>query len=346
MSNAFEKTKEAIDNLTPEQFRVTQTDGTEAPFRNAFWDNKEPGLYVDVVSGEPLFVSSDKFDSGSGWPSFVRPVEPDNVVERTDHSHGMTRTEVRSKHGDSHLGHVFPDGPPEETGLRYCINSASLRFVPLEKLEQEGYGAYAALIRGEGAAPGEGTAPGKGAAPGEGTAPAEDGSAKKAIFAGGCFWGMQDLFRKLPGVTGTRVGYTGGDMADPVYGDVKTGRTGHAEALEITYDPNKITYEALLEFLFQIHDPTTLNRQGNDVGTQYRSAIFVADQTEADAAARIIAAVDESGSWPGPVVTEVVRAKPFYEAEPEHQDYLERIPNGYTCHFIRPNWKLAKREVA
>ena len=142
----YNKNPEALSLLTPEQCRVTQQDGTERPFDNAYWDNKEPGLYVDVVSGEPLFASVDKFDSSSGWPSFTKPVEPENVVENVDTSHGMTRTEVRSTHGDSHLGHIFPDGPPEAGGLRYCINSASLRFIPLDNLESEGYGAYRKLF--------------------------------------------------------------------------------------------------------------------------------------------------------------------------------------------------------
>jgi peptide-methionine (R)-S-oxide reductase len=142
----YEKTREAVKSLTSEQYRVTQEEGTEAPFRNAYWDNKAPGLYVDVVSGEPLFASVHKFDSGTGWPSFWRPVDPDNIVEKTDRSLFMTRTEVRSKHGDSHLGHVFPDGPRDKTGLRYCINSAALRFVPAERLEAEGYGDYAPLF--------------------------------------------------------------------------------------------------------------------------------------------------------------------------------------------------------
>jgi peptide-methionine (R)-S-oxide reductase len=137
---------EALSLLTPEQYRVTQQNGTERPFQNEYWDNKEPGLYVDVVSGEPLFASVDKFDSGTGWPSFTKPLEPANVVENVDRSHGMTRTEVRSTHGDSHLGHVFPDGPPERGGLRYCINSASLRFIPLDELESEGYGDYTKLF--------------------------------------------------------------------------------------------------------------------------------------------------------------------------------------------------------
>ena len=142
----YRKDPEAISRLTPEQYQVTQKSGTEPAFRNEFWNNHEPGLYVDVVSGEPLFASVNKYDSHSGWPSFTVPIEPDNVVEHTDSSYGMVRTEVRSTHGDSHLGHVFPDGPAEAGGLRYCINSAALRFVPLEDLEREGYGAYRKLF--------------------------------------------------------------------------------------------------------------------------------------------------------------------------------------------------------
>ena len=142
----YHKDPEAVSHLSPEQYQAPQCDGTEPPFDNAYWDNKEPGIYVDVVSGEPLFASVNKFDSNSGWPSFTRPIEPENVVEKTDTSHGMIRTEVRSSHGDSHLGHVFPDGPREEGGLRYCINSASLRFIPLDKLESEGYGVYRKLF--------------------------------------------------------------------------------------------------------------------------------------------------------------------------------------------------------
>ena len=161
-------------------------------------------------------------------------------------------------------------------------------------------------------------------------------TANRAILAGGCFWGMQDLFRKQPGVLATRVGYTGGDVSNATYRDHGT----HAEALEIEFDPEQTSYRTLLEFLFQIHDPTTLNRQGNDVGTSYRSAIFTLDDEQRRIAEETIADVDASGRWPGKVVTEVAPAGLFWEAEPEHQDYLERYPNGYTCHFVRPAWVL------
>lgn len=165
---------------------------------------------------------------------------------------------------------------------------------------------------------------------------------ERAIFAGGCFWGMQDLVRKLPGVTGTRVGYTGGDVANATYRDHGT----HAEAIEIDFDPAKTSYRKLLEFFFQIHDPTTRNRQGNDRGSSYRSGIYYLNDEQKTVAEDTIADVDASGLWPGKVTTEVKAAGDFWQAEPEHQDYLERIPHGYTCHFVRPNWVLPRREVA
>ena len=149
MSDTYRKDPEAISRLTPEQYQVTQKSGTEPAFNNEFWNNKEPGIYVDVVSGEPLFASINKYDSGTGWPSFTTPLEPGNVVEHKDRTLWMTRTEVRSAHGDSHLGHVFPDGPREAGGLRYCLTSAALRFVPLDDLEREGYGDYRKLFETE-----------------------------------------------------------------------------------------------------------------------------------------------------------------------------------------------------
>jgi peptide-methionine (S)-S-oxide reductase len=164
-------------------------------------------------------------------------------------------------------------------------------------------------------------------------------SNERALFAGGCFWGMQDLIRHLPGVVSTRVGYTGGDVPNATYRRHGT----HAEAIEIVFDVTKTTYRKLLEFFFQIHDPTTKNRQGNDIGTSYRSAIYYTTEAQKTTALDTIADVDASGLWPGKVVTEVAPAGPFWEAEPEHQNYLETYPNGYTCHFVRPGWVLPKR---
>ena len=165
-------------------------------------------------------------------------------------------------------------------------------------------------------------------------------SEERAVLAGGCFWGMQDLFRRQKGVLSTRVGYTGGNVPNATYRNHGT----HAEAIEIVFDPTKVSYRQILEFFFQIHDPTTRNRQGGDVGASYRSAIFYTSDEQKRIAEDTIADVDASGLWPGKVVTELASAKEFWEAEPEHQDYLERYPAGYTCHFIRPNWKLPSRE--
>ena len=167
-------------------------------------------------------------------------------------------------------------------------------------------------------------------------------STERAVLAGGCFWGMQDLIRRYPGVLSTRVGYTGGDVPNATY----RNHGDHAEAIEIVFDPAKISYRRLLEFFFQIHDPSTRNRQGNDIGRSYRSAIFYTNDGQKRVAIDTIADVDASGLWPGKAVTEVAPAGPFWEAEPEHQDYLERYPNGYTCHFVRPNWVLPKRAAA
>jgi peptide methionine sulfoxide reductase msrA/msrB len=316
--NAPEKPSQDVlrKKLTPMQYHVTQESGTEPPFQNAFWNDHREGIYVDVVSGKPLFSSKDKFDSECGWPSFTKPLAADEVVENRDTSHGMIRTEVRSKGADSHLGHVFDDGPRDKGGLRYCINSASLRFVSVDDLEQEGLGRFLPLF-------GRTTK----AAPAPKPSPAEE----VATLAGGCFWGMEDLLRQQPGVIAIEVGYTGGKVPNATY----EHHEGHAEAVQIRFDPSKTSFEALLRFFFRMHDPTTLNRQGNDVGTSYRSAIFYHSEAQRQTAERVKAEVDASGKWKRPIVTEITPAGPWWKAEEYHQDYLIKHPGGYTCHYVR-----------
>lgn len=301
-------------NLTRIQYHVTQENGTEPSFDNEYWDNKEEGIYVDVVSGEPLFSSIDKYESGTGWPSFTKAIEGTYIPTFVDKKLFTSRTEIRSKQADSHLGHVFDDGPEDQGGKRFCVNSAALRFVAREELAAEGYGEYLGLFE------------------------SDNIKYEKAFLAGGCFWGVEELFIKKNGVIDVRVGYSGGNIENPTDEIIRTGLTNHAETAEITFDPNYISYEDILKFFFRLHDPTTLNSQGNDKGTQYRSAIFFLNDEQEKTAKAVIKQANESGVYDSSIQTELSKAGEFYLAADYHQDYLQRNPSGYTCHYVRPEW--------
>ena len=299
-----------VAKLTPEQYRITQKSGTEAAFCGTLLDNKKSGEYCCVVCGLPLFSSRHKFDSGTGWPSFFTTVDREHVTGRVDRSYGMVRTEINCGRCDAHLGHVFEDGPPP-TGLRFCLNSESMVFF------EDGQ---------------------------ERPAASRPVATETAYFAGGCFWGVEHYFQKGDGVINAVSGYMNGHTEDPTYKQITTGTTGHAEAVMVVYDPARISYRTLLEAFFIMHDPTTLNRQGPDIGTQYRSGIYAADERQLEEARAYIAELTVRDVFKRPIVTEVERAGAFYPAEEYHQDYMER--NNWRCSLVNPWPRMAERRAA
>ena len=303
--------------LSPDQFRILRAQGTERAFCGTLLDNKQEGVYSCGGCGLPLFSSQSKFNSGTGWPSFFQPIAPGNVLEHSDESYGMVRTEITCARCDGHLGHVFPDGP-RPTGLRFCLNSESLQFTPAGRLE-----TLADPLAADSPVAGATEDPQSAAETGKAT----------AIFAGGCFWCTEAAFEQLEGVLDVESGYSGGSEGTANYESVCSGATGHAEAIRITYDPRRISYDQLLDVFFDAHDPTQLNRQGADVGSQYRSAIFVRDDAERRIVEEKIADVNRRQIFSRPLATTVETLGEFYSAEAYHQDYARHHPNQPYIQF-------------
>ena len=286
----IEKTDEEWrELLTPKQFEIARRKGTERAGTGAFCQTYKPGLYSCICCSALLFDARTKFESGTGWPSFTRPVKENAVSYAKDNGYGMVRVEVMCNTCDAHLGHVFPDGP-KPSGLRYCINATSLQLMD------------------------------------------EDTTEAIAILGGGCFWCTEAIFQSIKGVKNVEPGYSGGTVKNPTYQEVCSGKTGHAEVIKIIYNPMELAYTDLLKIFFSTHDPTTLNRQGHDTGTQYRSVIFYQNEKEQKTAAEVIR--EMAGYFNDPIVTALNPLENWYPAEEYHQNYYNNNSTQPYCKAV------------
>lgn len=279
--------------LSPADYHVLREKGTEQPYTGSLLYNKEKGIYCCKACGSELFSSDMKFDSQCGWPSFDNEIAGGKIIKQADTSFGMIRTEIICAKCGSHLGHLFDDGPTS-TGLRYCTNSASLKF---EKAE-------------------------------------DNSKSDTAVLAGGCFWCLEGIYNRVKGVISVESGYAGGTIENPSYNEVCEGYTGHAECVKIVFNPEIISFEDLLIIFFSIHDPTSLNRQGADIGTQYRSAIFYTNNAQKSIAEKVIKKMVEEKIFAEPIVTTLESHKIFYKAEKYHQGYYDLNKNQPYCRMV------------
>lgn len=289
--------------LSKDQYYVLREKGTEAPFTGKLLLNKEKGVYKCAACGNELFTDDMKFDSHCGWPSFDKEIAGGKIKTETDNSHGMTRTEIMCARCGGHLGHLFNDGPTK-TGMRYCVNSLSLEFVSESDANTSKTGVSG------------------------------NSNIDTVTLGGGCYWCVEAVYEMLDGVIKVESGFSGGTVKNPSYREVCTGRTGHAEVVQITYDKTKTSFEEILKVFFTVHDPTTLNRQGGDIGTQYRSVIFYRNEDQKKAAASIVDALNKENVYPNPVVTEIAKFDHFYKAEDYHQDYYNQNQSEPYCRMV------------